>query len=764
MPSDKFFIAPYDQDSGLQTDVKPWLISDQAFSELNNVYVFRGRVRKRFGSRWIGDTQLSSRLGVNLGNTDGSGNFAGSTPQSGGSPLVTPAIGQTFSVGTALFTVVATGNPANMLRNDGVVGTATFDTTTGAVVIHGAAATTAVIYYPALPVMGLVSYETGVLENEPTIAFDTKWSYQWTGTVWNRISGETTPGAATWHGSNSQFFWPCNYFGATDPSQYYLFVTNYNQNEPNFMRVYNGTNWDNFRPTVFNTGGVTITLDTALILVPFQNVMVAMNTFETTSTGPTQNQYQFRIRWSGPGSPQASNAWRQDIPGQGQFLDLPVNQAIVTAEFIKNRLIIFCEESTWELVYTGNRIYPFAVQQLNTELGAESTFSVVPFDKVAFAVGNVGIESCNGSNVERIDAKIPDEVFKIHQLDAGINRVYGIRDYYVEMVYWTFPGINSSTTFPYPNRVLVYNYRNNTWAFNDDSITCFGYFQPQTGITWSSTTVGWSDTVSWSSGASQALFRQVIAGNQEGYVFIIDPDEPTNAPVLQVTNISVAAGNIVTMTVIDHNFQGGEFIYIQDIVDNVGNLQNLNHTIQQVQYSTSATTFTFVYNTYPPVVLAGTYAGGGILARVSRISISTKEYNFYAKQGKNAAINRVDFMVDTTDLDALCSLDVNFYASTNDSNLLADGQDTGAIMGESKLDTFPYPIYPYEANSTRKWSPVYIQGSGEVISLTIQMNDEQMMNVIPVIDGGITTYTGPSFVPFQLHAMIFYANAIGRLE
>ena len=46
--ADRFFIAPYDQNSGLQTNVKPWLIPDEAFSELNNAYVFRGRVRKRF--------------------------------------------------------------------------------------------------------------------------------------------------------------------------------------------------------------------------------------------------------------------------------------------------------------------------------------------------------------------------------------------------------------------------------------------------------------------------------------------------------------------------------------------------------------------------------------------------------------------------------------------------------------------------------------------------------------------------------------------
>ena len=64
--ADRFFIAPYEEKSGLQTDHKPWLIPDEAFSELENAYVFRGRVRKRFGSRWLGNSPLVSRLRVAL--------------------------------------------------------------------------------------------------------------------------------------------------------------------------------------------------------------------------------------------------------------------------------------------------------------------------------------------------------------------------------------------------------------------------------------------------------------------------------------------------------------------------------------------------------------------------------------------------------------------------------------------------------------------------------------------------------------------------
>lgn len=87
---------------------------------------------------------------------------------------------------------------------------------------------------------------------------------------------------------------------------------------------------------------------------------------------------------------------------------------------------------------------------------------------------------------KRIDEKIPNLIFEV-QNEAGTNKaltesVYGVRDFYNELVYWAFPtAFNDDAN--YPNRVLVYNYVNNTWGVFDDSFTCFGYFQVEDDIT-----------------------------------------------------------------------------------------------------------------------------------------------------------------------------------------------------------------------------------------------------------------------------------------
>ena len=62
-------IFGYDQRGGLQTNKKPFMIPEQAFQKLTNAYVFRDRVQKRKGIKFIGRLQrilTSQSLGVTV--------------------------------------------------------------------------------------------------------------------------------------------------------------------------------------------------------------------------------------------------------------------------------------------------------------------------------------------------------------------------------------------------------------------------------------------------------------------------------------------------------------------------------------------------------------------------------------------------------------------------------------------------------------------------------------------------------------------------
>ncbi len=716
MAYDRFLIAPLN--AGLESDRRPWLIPDDAFSTLQNAYNYRGRIRKRFGSNLLQGSgsvnplveQLVSRLRIQIGTTDGSGDISTTVP---GALF---KIGQLFSIGDEIFTVVVTGTPGIML-DTGAATVHTYNTTTGAVVINGAAAATAVYFYPAEPVMGLITYERNTINDEILYAFDTQFAYTYAN-GWSRL------GTAIWTGDNADFFWGTNYRGVNSFDNI-LFVTNYVAADG--IQYWNGATWATLVPVINGAGD---TVETARIILPFKDRLILLNTIEDISA--SSRLFAQRCRFSQNGDPlDAANGWLEDQPGRGGYIDAPTKEAIISAEFLRDRLIVFFERSTWELVYTGNQVLPFVWQKINTELGAESTFSIVPFDQVVLGVGNVGIHACNGANVERIDNKIPDEVFDIHNENEGVQRVYGIRDYKVEMVYWAFPSQDANTTFP--DRVLVFNYRTGTWALNDDTITCFGYFQNPNDITWQSTNLTWEEFIDqWNSGTLQALFRQVIAGNQEGFTFLIEPDTAANCPALQITNATIS-GNIVTLTIINHNLHVDEYIYIE----NMQGMTGLNGIIWQINSTPTANTLTI-----ETTAAAGTYTGGGTIARVSNIDIRTKQFNFYNNVGCNVYIPKVVFYVDRT---AEGEITANVYVSSaDDYNLVEQGAITGTLLGTNVVATNGYFLQPLQDLQDRFWHICYFQAEGEVVQIQLTFTNDQITT--PAI----------AFSDFQLNALLVY--------
>jgi len=733
--ADRFFIGPYS--SGLVKDKKPFLIPDEAFEELRNVYVFRDRVRKRFGSRVLNGTVDPSVQQL----YNGSGNAAISVPTSApNTPIATPAIGQIFSVGNAIFTVTGLGTPAALLSTG--PGTGTFNTTTGAVTITGSSINTDVFYYPALPVMGLLPLEDSSVNDEMIIGFDTRFAYTYSGTAWERLDD-----MYWWTGDDSQFFWSANWRGIL-ANEMAFFVTNYN--EADGMSYYDpGTgSFTKLEPYYINNipDNIHFKVLSARIILPFYGRLVLFNTIEEVDGGTAT--FRQRARWSQNGNPvdqgdpivDNSGAWIEPPYkfGKGDAIDAPTSEAIVSAVILKDRVIVYFERSTWELVSTGNQVLPFVWQTINVELGAESTFSAVPFDKAILGVGDVGVHACNGANVERIDQKIPDQIFEIQNERQGPQRVYGVRDYSTEMVYWAMPVDTADTPTTYPNQVLVYNYRNGTWAINDDSITAFGQYQFDGTLAWNSTHLTWEDSdFAWNAGTNDGLSRNIIAGNQQGFTFIVANDInqiSINAHALSITNIT-ESGLIAELTIINHNFTTGDYVlidYMQASGDPDSTILRLNNKKFLVVDATVNTILIDVEVSFAPGAL---YIGGGTIRRVSKITAKTKQYNFFLDKGFSFAVNKIDFLVDK--VFPRGEVTVNSYV--NDADIIVDS---------SILTTSPYnAIYaPMEQHQNSLWHSIYPSGFGSFLQFEITWSHEQML------DDAI------SDADFVLNAMVIFAD------
>ena len=347
------------------------------------------------------------------------------------------------------------------------------------------------------------------------------------------------------------------------------------------IRFYNGFGagfgWRNFAPPLQSSVTPDYLMG-ALIVLPFKDRMIALNTTERPFLGGGSAHLQ-RARWSQngtpfygttnvytAGTPNPGYSWTEDI-GRGGYIDAPTNESIVSAAFVKDSLIVFFERSTWQLRYSGSEILPFYWERINEELGAESTFSPIQFDKGIIAVGDKGVITSNTIGVERIDQKIPDEVFNIHNDNEGVKRVHGIRDFYKKMVYWTFPNDDADAIFP--DKVLAFNYDEGSFSLYNNSFTCFGTMQFAIDYTWATLPyASWEDwNIPWGSPVGQSYFPEIVAGNQRGFVLNLSTGKVENSISMDL-NATIPLPNTISNTsppvcqVSNHNLHTGQFVKI----------------------------------------------------------------------------------------------------------------------------------------------------------------------------------------------------------
>jgi hypothetical protein len=309
-----------------------------------------------------------------------------------------------------------------------------------------------------------------------------------------------------------------------------------------------------------------------------------------------------------------ANAFFCDTTGFGGFVQVGIGQSIESVSNNEDILILGMTNAQVRLVYSGNDIVPFLFFVVNSELGTGSTFSTINMDQGVISRGSRGYVISNQSNTQRIDLEIPDQVFQIHLQDNGAQRFTSARDFINEWVYFTYP--DNYTNYKFPNQTLLYNYRDNSWALFNEAYTHYGVFRKTDGFTWLTVPFSWENwNQSWEAGSSNILQPEVIAGNQQGFVMIREGETTQEGTSLFIQDI---VGSVVTSP--DHTLNTGDFIQISGALGTVG--AEINGNIFQVQVAVGSTNdFTLV-----PNIAAGTYLGGGLITRLYRPFIQTKQF------------------------------------------------------------------------------------------------------------------------------------------
>jgi signal peptidase I len=239
----KLVIGPVDK--GLNTSRTAFNIDNDSFPTLINAYQWRGRVKRKRGTEFLGRLQKSF-VSSSLGNSPAAINwifdfFLTVIPNiivAGTNINLVPG-SVIITDGTDTFTDQGNGF---LRRQDGNT-ISQINYTTGAISLKRTQnnilpVTATFSYNPGLPVMGLEDLSIGINQFPGTIAFDTKYAYNISTVDPYTISdvsfykdpladGINLPGyapkgtltATTWNGQDYQQFWSVNYQGA-------LWVTN----------------------------------------------------------------------------------------------------------------------------------------------------------------------------------------------------------------------------------------------------------------------------------------------------------------------------------------------------------------------------------------------------------------------------------------------------------------------------------------------------------------------------------------------------------
>lgn len=675
--------------SGVINNRKPWKILDESFEKLEDAYCSEETVRKRWGYRLIGGTVDRSQFRLSKGKTDANGHFEGVISDF---PL---EMGQRLLIGNIRITIVDPTPPGVILISpEG--SQVTLDLTSRKLTIDGAGANQEVGFFPGYPVTGLPTRESEETNFEFTFGFDTKYYYEREGGFWTCPDPGTT-----WSGDDSNLFWWVNHRGPTGYERY-IYVTNGYKGDPIRYMPEDQKKWTDLKP--FLNREKTRTLDGCKFLVSFKDRLLAFDVY--ISENGVQRRHRNRVVGCQSGNPLQEDAWMTNIPGKGFYLDAPTVQAAVQPGYINDRLIIKFERKTFELVYTGHPNLPFKFQSIDDTLGAESTFSGITRQNVHVCIGNESINATNGVSVEDIDENIPREVYKIHNCCESVERVYGVHDNFSQLLYWTIPSKVTGSRFP--ARLIVYNYLNNSWAFFNDSFTCFGKFQKINDMLWRTTEnfyPTWSVwNAPWNEGKGQSAFPDVIAGNQQGITFIIDNQRSINAPSLVITNIS---GN--QLLVKDHNLQEGQYIGIEGYGDKI-----IIRVEQIIDDDNIVVDYTFPDG----------FKGNATITRMSKFDIFTKEFNFGTSVAKKIRIHEVHVLTTTTQNGKYIIDDIEDAALSNSTWDSTEDKDN--FLGTNVMRTMPEELTPNRINTEYDWHALQTYAKGSFVQFRFTMSDEQM--------------------------------------
>lgn len=312
-----------------------------------------------------------------------------------------------------------------------------------------------------LRVMGIVYYieDDGSKTN---LAFDTEFGYLYN--TLTEVYDKLDAGVQTLDGGEYDYVASVNWQSSGIPNR--LYYTNGLPYDGAFngIRYYPGA-------TPADTALLTpaidsvVTLYGAKLLFTIGERLVALYTYE--NDGVTTSAHPQRARWCAKQSP--SN-WDRDSAAGADSVDAATGDQILSAQALKNQIIVFFTNSVWLLQPTADPHKAFRWSRLNNFRACDGKMASASYDRFAIALGVRGIHATDATETRRADEKIPD--FTIDEINfLQFQKVFCFRNYENER-WWSLYASGESDE---NDSALIYDDDSQAFTTYKISLNCLGY-------------------------------------------------------------------------------------------------------------------------------------------------------------------------------------------------------------------------------------------------------------------------------------------------
>jgi hypothetical protein len=410
-----------------------------------------------------------------------------------------------------------------------------------------------------------------------------------------------------------------------------------------------------------------------------------------------------------------------------------------TAEYINGASIsgdviaINFTRSNWTLEKTRDNFNPYFIRKISSELGSNAPFSQVNRDGENICIGKTGIIGSNGRNSYRVDNKIPNYIEDEFD-SANITYTYGGFDRFTEQFLFSFTSNSAENAIQ--DKVLVNNYRENSWSVFNQRFSCFGQTDKGQTDVWNvieddgnhPSWARWDTTEEiWNKIGLTETVQKTLAGDDNGFIYHINQDNEDY--INAISDITIA--NPAVLTIGDHSFEIGDEVVVENVegmqndqgITTINNYDPSDSQVNFISWTITAVAATTVTINYGSTRDSAYTASTGTISKIISFRAKTIPFNPFRSEGRKCYISHVEFLL-----------------ATNNGHLKVDvlEDEEGTPIRKDIL------IKPTSIYKRKEWVTLSINQESNFINLILKQESPEVQAIVYSIrihcqPGGLTS-------------------------